>query len=690
MRKVKIKQLPKAKYGLGRLSNSLGMNAKELRWPVMSGEMSEPDMSVRSTLTTVDVEDANLEAEKGETAVTNLHGDGIPEQYTIGGKRHSEGGTPLNLPPNSFIFSRDKSMKIKDPEILKQFGYNSPPKGGIVPADIAKKYDINKYKKMLLDKNSDEFQRKTAESMISNFNLKLGKLALLQESIKGFPQGIPEIAFPYMEENGIDPASFLPQQAQPQIVVPQSVAPTRMQTGGSLLGEYQKPYDDLTSIFQDMSVKQAVYDNYKARVSKIKNPALRDKLLNMDNDKIFENFLQMQKQNYAMRNAGVDFTDPTDSWDKVSGNKKNSVYKNTMTNLGFDNILSTDEDIASAQAAYAAGYDVANMPQFKDKFKDFVGLTGRSDEHYIPGVSNISDIDSIYGNTTAGQLFMPRKNRQVEVLPEVKTQDAAAIQTNPLKPYVSRSNSPWWLQDIIKTTGALGDMGRVKKYLPWQAGSSTDYVDPTFVSPERELSANAEQLNIGAQGAGTFTGPQAYNSRFSQMAGQSARNAADILGRVNNTNVGIANDTERMNTDIFNKAQEKQANDATNLFDKTTIANQQFDNSKNMVRQNLRQSYIDAVTNRAQTQALNTLYPNYHVDPLSGGFVDYVSTPGTLKPSYDKNDNIGKEVAKIKQMAPGMDWDTAYKIWAADKKPDKPKAPNDDYLEALRKMLSGE
>ena len=200
-RRVKVSFTPKAKKGLEartsgleiRMSPGLGYNANQLSWPVMAGEFSEPRLETNSTLKPVPRDQANLEAEVGETAYTDLNGDGLPEHYKIGGKRHSEGGTPLYLPDNSFIFSRDRSMKIKDPSLLNQFGMPLK-KGGYTPADIAKKYDINKYRKVLADPDTDDLQRKNAEQMITKYNLKLGKLALAQESIKGFPQGIPAIA----------------------------------------------------------------------------------------------------------------------------------------------------------------------------------------------------------------------------------------------------------------------------------------------------------------------------------------------------------------------------------------------------------------------------------------------------------------------------------------------------------------
>ncbi len=182
---------------------------------------SAPEIKVNRSLKPVKREDANLEAEKGETVVTHLSGEGITEFYNIGGKRHYDGGTPLNLPDNSFIFSRDRTMKIKDKEILKDFGKNVGKKGkkSFTPAELSKTYNINKYRQVLADPNSDRIMRESAELMIENYNLKLGKLALVQESQKGFPAGIPQVAMPYLQSIGIPPEELVPPQEpqQPQL-----------------------------------------------------------------------------------------------------------------------------------------------------------------------------------------------------------------------------------------------------------------------------------------------------------------------------------------------------------------------------------------------------------------------------------------------------------------------------------------
>jgi hypothetical protein len=100
-------------------------------------------------------------------------------------------------------------MRIKDPELLSMFG-----KGGInksyTPAELAKQYDVQKYRKILEDPETDAIERKTAELMIKKFVVKLGCLALAQESMKGFPQGIPAVAKPCMDARGLTEQDVMP------------------------------------------------------------------------------------------------------------------------------------------------------------------------------------------------------------------------------------------------------------------------------------------------------------------------------------------------------------------------------------------------------------------------------------------------------------------------------------------------
>jgi len=206
IKKVKVTRLPKIR------KEGLGVNGNMIYPIYKPNMMAEPELAAQSTLQPVDREDANLEAEKGETAYVP-DAQGLAAHYKIGGKRHSEGGTPLNLPDDSFIFSDTNKMKIGGPAV-QDFGKN--PNKKYTPADIAKQYDINQYRAILADPSvTDPIQRNTAEMMIANYNLKLGKLGLIQEAKKGFPQGIPAMSLPYLMHAAIDPAQMLPIKGKP-------------------------------------------------------------------------------------------------------------------------------------------------------------------------------------------------------------------------------------------------------------------------------------------------------------------------------------------------------------------------------------------------------------------------------------------------------------------------------------------
>lgn len=205
------------KYGM-----QLAKTGTQVQNPYMSNPYShpeailygEPDPKISNTLKPVKREHANLEAEVGEVAVTPGGPDGVPKFFKIGGKNHYDGGTPLSLPENTFIFSKTRSMIIKDPKILKELTGSTKPAS---PADLAKKFDYSEYVAVLQNENSDPVERKTAQMMIESMMYKLGQIAIIQEAKKGFPSGIPLVAVPYLEKAGIDPQMLLPKtQQEPQ------------------------------------------------------------------------------------------------------------------------------------------------------------------------------------------------------------------------------------------------------------------------------------------------------------------------------------------------------------------------------------------------------------------------------------------------------------------------------------------
>lgn len=190
MPKIRIKKKPQA----GDQKEFALMTNNDPR--VMSGDSTNRNSQVKKTMgeNKENPEDNNVEVEKGESMIGDINQDGLLEHFHFTGKKHSEGGIDVEAPPGAFIFSNTRKLKIKDKEIQSDLFGMSFKKEGYTPAQIAKKYQINEYIATLKDQDSDEISKRTANEMLKNNIQKLGMLSLVQESMKGFPKGIPAIA----------------------------------------------------------------------------------------------------------------------------------------------------------------------------------------------------------------------------------------------------------------------------------------------------------------------------------------------------------------------------------------------------------------------------------------------------------------------------------------------------------------
>lgn len=879
-RKVKIKLTPK--YGTGG-------NVANAPWRPLLATISQPDVAVNSTLKAVPRHLANLEAEKGEIATVPGKG-GIPNTFKIGGSRHTNGGTPLNLPKDSFIYSDTKDMRIKDPNILSQFGMG---KGSYTPADIAKKYDINKFKKILLDPDTDNLQRKTAEGMIANYNLKLAKLALLQESMKGFPQGIPVVAMPYIEEMEIDPSQFAqmnPQDGQEQTVdddgqmnfggiigklkamrsggpqvdyfqdgggdpylkelaiankealrkrqlaqeeadlfekkfyqnidqgiannkaaMKQWAAAQKLESAKRLLEmtanpnplfgnvaqyfpealtEYQKAKQHLKDLSISEQVSKAASSGAPRKVI-VRNPTAGQmfnqttKQVPVTDQMILESMAYGGTPNY--QGGGSEKTQTIGNkiyhklngvgWvtDKTTGKvlsgtppitksgKQNTSTKSTTksdyltSNTGKDyNPYGVSQDlldefaiantqfrtnkVKGSQIPLEGGtygdkdisldqfminnpswakefsekypgktYDPKNSEhvkqfqefynkntydkiynealnrnlsedQAKEKAEIFVKALG-FDPSVKPGSGNPKGLDSKHGQYTGSRIELQFKPKEVTETPaDTKKEDTPVVtQADHYQqaPYQG-AGSPWWLQDVIKTAHAAGNLARIKKYQPWQATPDVQLPEVTFLDPSRELAANAEQSRIAADSLAQFTGPQAFNARFNQIQGQGLKNAADILSRYNNQNVQVSNQQAANNANTMNQATQQKAQLATSLWDKYQTVNQMFDNSKSQARDALVSQYVNAITNKNYTANLNKMNPQFAVNPAIGGEY-YFHDPRAQKPDFTQNPDFLKIKKNLMDNDPTLKGDpngratqVALKIMGLQPEPEDP------------------
>ena len=163
---------------------------------------------VRYSLSKVPRDVANVEAEGGETVLTDLNGDGQFGLYDIKGPRHSNGGVPMYLPEQSFVFSDFNKLKFDKSE-MAELGIESKKKK--TPAKLSRKFGLNEYYGKLKDPYADSIQIKSAELMMDKNKMKLSQLAFMQETKKDFEDGVPLSSYPFLVSQDIDPIQFTQQ-----------------------------------------------------------------------------------------------------------------------------------------------------------------------------------------------------------------------------------------------------------------------------------------------------------------------------------------------------------------------------------------------------------------------------------------------------------------------------------------------
>jgi len=183
------------------------------------------DESVRYSLSGVPRDKANIEAEGGETVLTDLNNDNQFGLYNINGPRHSKGGVPMYLPEQSFIYSDTDKMRFDQTE-MAEYGIES--KSKMTPAQISKRYDLNKYYGTMKDQFADEITARSSELMLKKNMMGLSKLAFGQELKKKFEDGVPLAAHPYLVSIGEDPIEFTAKVETSTLTTADSPVPSEM------------------------------------------------------------------------------------------------------------------------------------------------------------------------------------------------------------------------------------------------------------------------------------------------------------------------------------------------------------------------------------------------------------------------------------------------------------------------------
>jgi len=343
------------------------------------------------------------------------------------------------------------------------------------------------------------------------------------------------------------------------------------------LGGFNNDYYDVESIFNDpanVGIVDRMYDEYKKQIDNSSLSATRKtELKNKGKQEVLENFLKAQKQVFAITKAEVEgkITPITkdETWDKGT---KNKVYKETLKKLGFkDDEIFSEDQIAMFQAAYKGVQAAADDPAYKSTLERFtLQPRGRGDQKDSAG-RNISWVDDIFGNTTAGQgLFV--KNPKEDGIGFEDIEDQTSTQTTPGSPTYTRSipDLQYWGPDVTNMGANLMIGANQPNVMPASFPMAPVDFNQAYLDPSREVAETQGTAQGALRAAGIYGSPQGYASAAASTQGQAANQIANTLGKYFNANNEIYNNSEKARADLAFKTNTYNLENARTYYDQIT------------------------------------------------------------------------------------------------------------------------
>ena len=692
-RKVKIKSLPKGfilkdnkiikEYGGSKTGDQVGYGLTTFPKTNDTNGMGDSTRTffpskneTKYTLQPDPRKESNVEAEKNETVLTDLNFDGDFEFYNIGGKRHNQGGTPLNLPEQSFIYSDTRSMKLTKDEMAE---LNIDSKKRITPAKVSKNFELNKFTELLNDPYADKIQKDTADYMLDKNKNKLSHLAFVQEAKKDFEEGVPKAAFPYLKKKGIDPIkyadimekintqqealaekmemgptdqektqvlmSFLPGNDQESTSQMQQPAPMQqnmpmnnpmaMAQGGTEITDFEKNWN--SSKYDDL--KEEFYAQYAAVLDK-------DELSDEEKTAIDKLLIQDTQMKTLMHdNFESDYFTGKD-WD-AGGDQKNARYNAAVQKLIDDGLYEgealTEDQIKEVQNAHIVLNNMSVMPEYEKLMTDTgLNLLGPKQKGNLGANQTLSRSDGV-----AGDNF-------INTFPTTKTtitpdENKSKINLNVGDEYV-QPDPGYWLQDNMNLLGSIMDKFSIKKRGPVLSQYQPEYVDAMYLSPTRQFAKIGEMAAQATKAATAFAGPQRALAVASKVQGEAMKQLANVQADTDNKNLAIFTDVDGKNTIIRNQFEEMNKRALSDFYDKTQLTEENYDTAIRNANQAIGRQLVARETNRAMTKNLNTLYPAFDIDPTKGGDINILDYD-MFFPTDDASETAyNTKVNRIKQL----------------------------------------
>lgn len=529
---------------------------------------------------------SNVEIEKDELV---LNPD-LTAIFKAVGKKHSNGGIDVNLKPNSFVFSDDKSLAFteKDHKLFefKKGGSFAPSKN--TPAEVLKRnIDIKHYNKMvsiITDPKAEDIDKRTATMMLEKYLQSVGNVAFLQEQKKDFPDGVPDFAANTAPVYEADLKDTIMQQKQ------------FARYGGNIkaqLGMALSPAATFKSNnqFQDIEVpfefNGAWVVRRNGKLVPAQNPATVQKatssFLNPANPYLpYQLPANIEEQRRALNEGALpDFPLPANIQEQ-----RDALNAGATTDANGNPIIVKGSG-KPKQGKYSGVEPVAPIapPNY--------GTVGPPEDttDYTPGTPTAPTTLSVplVTGTPQGQ-----KRADWRFTPEQR----------------------------ISQGYNLYKLASAKRYMPMRSRFNASFVDPNLVNPEQAVGDLQMSTNQALAGVNSSLNPIMRNAQAAGIYGDLLNKLPGVRSAYDNQNAQIENQTAQYNNQIKNQAaQINMANDQ-NYYKETITGQANFDNMKNYLGDQYMNNRTQDVQDN-QSLAYNLLTQNnpaYNFDWDSGNF----------------------------------------------------------------------
>ena len=527
------------------------------------------------------------------------------------GKRHSKGGMDVLLKPDSFVFSDYKELEIDEDE-AEDFELKE---GGTPAKTLKKNVNVKHYNTLvqnITNPYKDDLAKKSSEKMLEKYIKMLGNIAYIQESKKGFPQGLPDFSLgtaPIENEELEDQIDENKQYMKGGGMIKN---PYRMQKGGTLeqMVEAQKKLFEL-----QQELKKKKEEDFKKSTEQVSNVYLQN------------NISRPTSPNPNISSSTAPITtspiaSPTQRQDRYMG--KRPPYPDSWTNY-YDNtqkIQYNSPDWITPSQFYSVPGLIDYMKTL-DKSKGVDWDMNKADDGWW-GWRHEAALKKFFPNglpkATPFNITPDQKKELLQqvgksaplIAPATKSKDDISgpkVEEQEYSPQGS-VKADWKFTPWQKVSQAYNwaQYAGVDRYMPFRSRYNATYVDPALVNPEQAIGDMKGMTNQQSSALSTLS-PILRNAQASGNFGQLLNQVAGVRSQYDNQNAQILNQTRQYNNQTKNNESMINMQNDQQYYTQAVEGRKNFDNMRTYTANNAMNNVLrDVETN--QKLAYNLLTQN--------------------------------------------------------------------------------